>query len=161
MPRPLSSLSQNILITLHNDGPVMLHKLYELHKQAESKKKVYDTLFRLVSQGLVHFESDRYSITEDGEVLIHTIDKKRDGIWKIIIFDIPETKRQVRNVIRSKLVSLGFKKWQNSTWISPYTIAPEIEAEINELSKHFFLRLIRTSDINMTDDLEQMFSQDD
>ncbi len=160
MPRPLSNLSEYILMGLNNNGPMMLHNIYEQHVPAESKKKVYDTLFRLVTQGLIHFESDRYSITEDGLVLIHTIDKKRDGIWKIIIFDIPETKRQVRNVIRSKLVSLGFKKWQNSIWISPFTIAPEIEAEINELSKHFFLRLIKTSDINMTDDLEKMFEDE-
>jgi len=139
----------------------MLHKIYDQHIQGESKKKVYDTLFRLTTQGLINLVSDRYSITEDGEVLIHTIDKKRDGIWKIIIFDIPEKKRQVRNVIRSKLVSLGFKKWQNSIWISPYTIAPEIEAEINELAKHFFLRLIKSTDINMTDDLEALFNDND
>ncbi|MDQ3018264.1 MAG: hypothetical protein M3Q64_00100 [bacterium] len=138
----------------------MLHNIYELHTQAESKKKVYDTLFRLVNQGLIDLTKDRYSITEEGQVLIHTIDKKRDGLWKIIIFDIPETKRQVRNVIRSKLTSLGFRKWQNSIWISPYTIAPEIEEEINELAKHFFVRLIKTSDINMTNDLEKMFAEE-
>jgi hypothetical protein len=65
----------------------------------------------------------------------------------------------VRNVIRSKFVSLGFKKWQNSIWISPYTIAPEIEAEINDLAKHFFIRLIKTTDINVTDDLERLFEE--
>ncbi len=157
MPRPLSSLSQKILISLNNNGPLMLHNIYDEHIQAESKKKVYDTLFRLNSQGLIELANDRYSITEDGQVLIHTIDKKRDGVWKIIIFDIPETKRQVRNVIRSKFISLGFKKWQNSIWISPYTIAPEIEDEINDLAKHFFIRLIKTTDINVTDDLEKLF----
>lgn len=135
----------------------MLHKIYEQHTYAGNKKKVYDTLFRLIGQGLVSLESDRYSITEDAEILIHTIDKKRDGIWRIIIFDIPESKRQVRNVIRSKLISLGFKKWQNSIWISPFTIAPEIEAEINELAKRFFIRLIKTNSINVTDDIEKLF----
>jgi DNA-binding transcriptional regulator PaaX len=159
MPRPLSPLSQSILISLNNNGPMMLHNIYEQHIHTESKKKIYDTLFRLVGQGLIGLELDRYSITDDGQVLIHTIDKKRDGIWKIIIFDIPETKRQVRNVIRSKFVSLGFKKWQNSIWISPYTIAPEIEAEINDLAKHFFIRLIKTTDINVTDDLERLFEE--
>lgn len=161
MPRPLSELSRHILILLSNKGPMMLHQLYELCPNDASKKKVYDTLFRLTSQGLVNLESDRYSISEDGAILIHTIDKKRDDVWKIIIFDIPETKRQVRNVLRSKLTSLGFKKWQNSIWISPYTLAPEIEAELNELAKHFFIRLIRTTEINETTDLEKMFAADE
>ncbi len=67
----------------------------------------------------------------------------------------------MRNVLRSKLTSLGFKKWQNSIWISPFIIAPEIEAELNELAKHFFIRLMKTTDINVTDDLEKMFEDDD
>ena len=161
MPRPLSELSRHMLVLLSNKGPLMLHQLYELCPTETSKKKVYDTLFRLTGQGLVDLKSDRYSITDDAAILIHTIDKKRDGVWKIIIFDIPETKRQVRNVLRSKLSSLGFRKWQNSIWISPFIIAPEIENELNELAKHFFIRLMKTTDINVTDDLEKMFEDDD
>jgi DNA-binding transcriptional regulator PaaX len=160
MPRPLSPLSQQILLSLQASGPQMLHSIYEQHAKAESKKKVYDTLFRLTSQGLVSFTNDRYAVTPEAEVLIHTIDKKRDGVWKIITFDIPESKRSVRNVLRSKLTSLGFKKWQNSIWISPYIIAPEIEAELNQLAEHFFIRLIKTTDINVTEDLEKMFSEE-
>jgi len=160
MPRPLSELSRHILILLNDKGPLMLHQLYELCPNETSKKKVYDTMFRLTGQGLVELANDRYSISEEGKILIHTIDKKRDGIWKIILFDIPETKRSVRNVLRSKLTSLGFKKWQNSIWISPYTIAPEIEAELNQLAKHFFIRLMKTTEINVTEDLEKMFTED-
>lgn len=161
MPRPLSELSRHILVLLSNKGPLMLHQLYELCPSETSKKKVYDTLFRLTGQGLIDAANDRYTISPAGAILIHTIDKKRDGVWKIIIFDIPETKRQVRNVLRSKLASLGFKKWQNSIWISPFIIAPEIEAELNELAKHFFIRLMKTTEINVTADLEKMFEDDD
>lgn len=161
MPRPLSDLSKQILMLLNNKGPIMLHQLYNFLPDEASKKKIYDTLFRLTAQALVNFHNDRYSISEDGAIVIHTIDKKRDGVWKIILFDIPEKKRQVRNVLRSKLTSLGFKKWQNSIWISPYTLAPEIEAELNELAKHYFIRLMKTTEINMTDDLEEMFSADE
>ncbi len=159
MPRPLSELSQLILVLLSKKGSLMLHQLYELCPADASKKKVYDTLFRLTGQNLIELKNDRYSISDDGNILIHTIDKKRDGIWKIVIFDIPEVKRQVRNVLRSKLASLGFKKWQNSIWISPYTIAPEIEAELNELAKHYFIRLVKTTDINETSDLEKIFEE--
>ncbi len=159
MPRPLSELSQLILVLLSKKGALMLHQLYELCPADASKKKVYDTLFRLTGQNLIDLKNDRYSISDDGNILIHTIDKKRDGVWKIVIFDIPETKRQVRNVLRSKLASLGFKKWQNSIWISPYTIAPEIESELNELAKHYFIRLVKTTDINETSDLEKIFEE--
>lgn len=157
MPRPLSPLSKQIIIALSERGPMMLHQIYESFSKSDGKKKVYDTLFRLQSQELINLENDRYHITDEAGILLHTINKKRDGIWKIIIFDIPESKRQVRNVLRSKLISLGFEKWQNSIWVSPYILAKEIEDELNELAKHYFIRLIKTSDINDTTDLEALF----
>lgn len=158
MPRPLATFSQDILLHLKEQGPLMLHQLYEKFEDRASKKKIYDTMFRLTTQGVVNLNNDRYEISDEANILLHTIAKERDGIWKMVIFDIPEKKRQVRNVIRAKLVSLGFQRWQNSIWISPYTMAPEIEQELNELAKHYFIRLIKTTDINVTDDLEKLFA---
>ncbi|HMQ01761.1 MAG TPA: hypothetical protein PKD79_01680 [Candidatus Doudnabacteria bacterium] len=157
MPRPLAVFSQDILLHLNDVGPQMLHQLYEKFENRANKKKIYDTMFRLTSQGVVNLKNDRYEVSADANILIHTIAKERDGVWKIVIFDIPEKQRQIRNVIRAKLVSLGFEKWQNSIWISPYILAPEIEEELNELAKHYFIRLIKTTNINVTDDLEKMF----
>jgi DNA-binding transcriptional regulator PaaX len=114
-------------------------------------------MFRLSTQGIVTLDNDRYTVSKDANILMHTISKERDGVWKMVIFDIPETQRQIRNILRAKLVSLGFKKWQNSIWISPYTIAPEIEDELNSLAEQYFIRLIKTTDINYTEDLENMF----
>ncbi len=157
MPRPLSQFSQEILLHLQDQGPQMLHQLYKKFDAKASKKKIYDTMFRLVTQGVVNLAADRYSVSDEASILMHTISKERDGIWKMVIFDIPEKQRHVRNVIRAKLVSLGFKRWQNSIWMSPYTMAPEIEDELNQLAKKFFIRLIKTSDINVTSDLEKLF----
>ncbi len=157
MPRPLAKFSQDILLFLQKQGPQMLHQLYKEFDGQANKKKIYDTIFRLQTQGVVNLHNDRYSVSDDASILMHTITKQRDGIWKMVIFDIPETQRQVRNVLRAKLISLGFKKWQNSIWMCPYTLAPEIEAELNELAKKFFIRLIKTSDINVTEDLEKLF----
>ena len=157
MPRPLSGLSKEVLLLIRDNGPQMLHQLYGVFDADHSKKKIYDTVFRLANQGLLKLENDRYAIESDADIMLHTFAKERDGVWKMVIFDIPETKRQIRNVLRSKLVSLGFKKWQNSIWMSPYTIAPEIEEELNELAKHYFIRLIKTTDINVSEDLEELF----
>lgn len=160
MPRPLSGLSKKILLFLNQQGPKTLEDLYHEFGQKFNKKKIYDTIFRLTSKGLTKLEDDQYRVASNADILLHTIAKQRDGIWKMVIFDIPEKKRQVRNVLRAKLISLGFKKWQNSIWMSPYTIAPEIEAELNELAKLYFIRLIKTTDINYRKDLEKLFDED-
>lgn len=159
MPRPLAGFSQDILMHLKQNGPLMLHQLYEEFQHRANKKKIYDTMFRLSTQGVVTLDKDRYDVSSDANILMHTIAKERDGVWKMVIFDIPEKQRQVRNVLRAKLISLGFKKWQNSIWISPYTMATEIEQELNELATQYFIRLIKTTDINVTKDLEEMFME--
>ena len=82
---------------------------------------------------------------------------KKDGVWKLVIFDIPEKHKYVRNVLRAKLKTLHFKKWQNSIWASPFALDEEIETELLALAKKFFVRLIKTTEINETKDLEEMF----
>ncbi|MCC7356824.1 MAG: hypothetical protein IT410_04425 [Candidatus Doudnabacteria bacterium] len=159
MARTLSSLSRLILHSFENNEERMLHEIYKDHIQAKSKKEIYNTIYRLVQQELLTVDGERYTLAQAGRQLIHKFFPKKDGIWKIIIFDIPEKKRYVRTVLRTKLESLGFKKWQNSIWISPYIIDPEIELELNELANHYFVRLIKTKDINFTDDLEKMFAK--
>ncbi len=46
--------------------------------------------------------------------------KKWDGIWRMVIFDIPEKRRQTRDFVREQLKELGFYYLQNSVWAYPY-----------------------------------------
>ena len=46
-----------------------------------------------------------------------------DGKWRLLFFDIPETKKFVRQLLRSKLVELGFYRLQDSVFIFPYPCA--------------------------------------
>jgi DNA-binding transcriptional regulator PaaX len=149
-----------MLASLGEGNGKTLHEIYNTHAQAKSKKSVYDTLYRLIAQELVQKVGELYHMTPEGQRLIHTVLKKKDGVWKIVVFDIPESKRYIRNVLRSKLQSLGFKKWQNSIWISPYELHPDVENELNELAKKIFIRLIRTTEINYTVDLDKLFAED-
>jgi hypothetical protein len=59
--------------------------------------------------------------------------------------------------LRGKLKQLFFKKWQNSIWVSPYILPEDIEEELRSLGQKFFIRLIKTSDINIVEDLKNMF----
>lgn len=43
-----------------------------------------------------------------------------DGKWRLVIFDIKETKKAKRDRIRRNLVRFGFEKLQNSIWVYPY-----------------------------------------
>lgn len=43
-----------------------------------------------------------------------------DKKWHIVIFDIPERKRKIRNMLRFYLKRIGFIQIQGSVWIFPY-----------------------------------------
>lgn len=152
-----------ILKTASGSPGIPSQDLYKKVGSGQNYKDFYNTLYRLSTQGYLEKKEHGGKVcvwaTEDGEKLLKRFHPERDGIWKIVVFDIPEKHNYVRVILRSKLKALHFKKWQNSIWISPYALDEEIEEELGELAKKFFVRLIKTSDINKTDDLEKLFPE--
>ena len=55
------------------------------------------------------------------------IPKKWDGKWRIVIFDLDESKKTIRDMLRSRLKMLEYVQLQRSVWISPYDTTDEIE----------------------------------
>lgn len=97
-------------------------------------------------RGLIQFEkSDGQTLvrlTEKGEreLLKYRLretaikkPKKWDKKWRVIIFDIKEKRRLIRDELRKELVNLGFLKLQDSVWVYPY----ECEEIIIMLKSYF------------------------
>ena len=57
------------------------------------------------------------------------LDKKRwwDGKWRLVIFDIPKTKKRLYEVLYLKLKELEFYAVQKSVFIVPYKCEDEID----------------------------------
>ncbi len=51
---------------------------------------------------------------------------KWDGQWRFFLFDVPEKRRSLRDVLRSKLKNLGFFQFQKSVWIYPFECEREL-----------------------------------
>jgi len=56
-----------------------------------------------------------------------------DGKWRLLMFDIPESKKIAREALREKLKKLGFVKFQKSVWLYPFPC----ENEVDFISEHF------------------------
>jgi len=74
--------------------------------------------------------------------------KKWDGLWRIVIFDIPEKQRSIRNVFRSFLKRLHFVEIQKSVFVHPYECKSVVEelAQVHEVEN--FVQYIRASYIS-------------
>lgn len=64
---------------------------------------------------LMHF--DRISIKRT---------EKWDKKWRVVIFDIPEKHKSSRDILRNKLIQMGFESIQESVYVYPFECTEEI-----------------------------------
>ncbi|MFC1757127.1 CRISPR-associated endonuclease Cas2, partial [Patescibacteria group bacterium] len=50
-----------------------------------------------------------------------------DGKWRLVLFDVPEKRRNARDALRNKLQELGFRELQKSVFVFPYPCRDEID----------------------------------
>ena len=106
------------------------------YKKAADKKKFYSRLYKLRKDGYI---TDK-KITPKGLIKIiraknksKKISNSWDGKWRIVVFDIPENKRNLRNYFRKILNDLNFIKLQNSVWVSPFDNFVDLKMVIENL----------------------------
>lgn len=84
---------------------------------------------RMYAQGLLRHKAGNVCLTERGErhlkklrVKVFDLQKppRWDGKWRVLIFDIPERRRKLRDEVRRTLLGNGFVRVQDSVWVYPY-----------------------------------------
>lgn len=81
------------------------------------------------------------------EVLIQKAlrDTNWDGKWRIVIFDIPEENRKIRNILRARLKLWEFEIWQQSVWATKRDITIPLRDFIEEIGIEKWVKVIVTS----------------
>lgn len=135
----VGSVEKELLKIILNVKDRELYNKYDesfsnIFKTARQKYQYPETIKRMKQKGLINF------VHKDGELkFILTIKGKSvaqnlflqdykslkrpsewDGKWRMVMFDIPEEKRKLRNILRFHLKKVGFLQIQGSVWIYPY-----------------------------------------
>ena len=76
-------------------------------------------------------------------------EKRRDGKWIMIMYDIPEKKKRQRFFLRRDLKELGYKKLQNSIWICPYNVYKETEKVIGGYLLNSYVKIFLIEEIKI------------
>ena len=120
----------------------MLKPLLRWHKNWDKikRQRIKETIKRLNQKGLIELIEKNnklyIEITKNGKKLIKDFDydnikllndKKWDGKWRMVIFDIPEKKTKERRALSVKLKELGFYPLQESVFIYPHDCQDEID----------------------------------
>ena len=105
-----------------------------IFKTARQKTEFSNIFHKLKEKKLLDFKNKggqvRVSLTDAGrkaaeKIMFETIDRPRtqkvwDHKWRVVIFDIPERRRQARNALRLHLKRFGFLQIQASVWAYPF-----------------------------------------
>lgn len=96
-------------------------------------QRIAQALLRLERRGLIHIVGEgrtrKIHLTAQGEELINglyagayaiPVPARWDGKWRLVMFDVPEKRKKVRDTLRMLLRSAGFIHFQDSAWIQPY-----------------------------------------
>lgn len=79
--------------------------------------------------------------------------KKRDGKWRIIIFDIPEGKKRNRDAFRKKLVQIDCIRLQDSVFVCAFPCKSEIDFLSHYLGISDFVTLATIGKIERGEEL--------
>ncbi|MFA6251406.1 MAG: hypothetical protein WC603_02150 [Candidatus Paceibacterota bacterium] len=105
----------------------------DIFKTIRQKMEYSNTTKRMIKKGLLRYTNKNENLgivlTNKGKDLARkyllediklTENHNWDNKWRIVMFDIPEKKKKIRNTIRFHLKRIGFVQIQGSVWIFPY-----------------------------------------
>ena len=107
-------------------GAMVKMGIISTRRDAELVKRTVD---RLYDKGYLKHTGGKLALTPEGSVQLHKLDRKFrtwlppkrwDKRWRVLVFDIPEAKKSLRDRIRRTLESIGFQQLQRSVWVYPY-----------------------------------------
>lgn len=67
-----------------------------------------------------------------------------DGVWRLVVFDIPEKHRRVRNILRRRLKEWGFTVWQKSVWATKKPLTDALRKLIKDLKVEDWVLVIES-----------------
>jgi|SRR3989338_8084217 len=126
--------SKKILKILGQKPAISLPELRNLGARLPSERyAITRSLKGLREAGLIeHISSpqNEYArLTSEGKKKVHSLELDSDttlvntswdGFWRIILLDLPESRKSERESLRYLLKKAGFVCLKNSAWISPY-----------------------------------------
>jgi len=123
-----------IAVSVGLSSPYFVQRiLQELRKNNLSKPptigSIYNARKRLIKMGLIFYKNGFLRLTSRGQSKIaeleknnyHIVTPKRwDKKWRVIIFDVSEKRKALREKIRRTFQTVGFTRLQDSVWVYPY-----------------------------------------
>ncbi|PUB13892.1 PaaX family transcriptional regulator [Paenisporosarcina sp. OV554] len=143
--------TQSMIFTIYGDyirhygNKIWIGSLIRLLKEfGHNEQSVRVAVSRMMKQGWIDSEKkgnkSYYFLTLRGETrmeeaavrIFKLMPNDWDGKWRMLMYTIPEEKRQIRDELRKELLWSGFGSFSNGCWISPNNLEKEVNLLIEK-----------------------------
>ena len=180
MPKKESTLVNALLFSLYATAAVGEQLLtfafispYEWRRRVlhGSKGRSYNSyktsIYQLKKKGLVEIikkgDGRFLRLTKKGELEVllakakMPVEGKWDGKWRLIIFDIPEDAKEIRDQFRGLLKKNNYHKLQGSVYANPYPLNREAVAYLQKTGLMKYIRIMKVEEMDNDKDLKKKF----
>ncbi len=137
-----------------------LYELKQQHKRRKTKQEFSQLVYYLKKKGYIKIKNLEQNkgviLTKKGEEKVLRIkfkirkkEERSDKKWQMIIFDIPEKKRRLRDLLRDNLCLLEYRMLQQSIWVCPYDVQKETEFILRKHSLDPYVKLFLIEEIEI------------
>ncbi|GEL77027.1 phenylacetic acid degradation operon negative regulatory protein PaaX [Tenuibacillus multivorans] len=156
--------TRSMIFTLYGDyirhygNMIWIGSLIRLLKEfGHNEQSVRAAISRMSKQGWVQSEKrgnkSYYFLTEQGKARMDEAGRRIyqeespswDERWRILVYNIPEEKRNLRDQLRKELVWSGFGLLSNSCWITPNPLEEQVHRLIDKYDIASYVTLFDAS----------------
>lgn len=118
-------------------------------------QKTRGTLSGMTKEGLIEKQNEgpmteqesAYQLTEKGFTTLclqfpffRYLKEKWDGKWRIISYEIPESKRELRDKLRREMQGWGLGPWHRSFWLTPHPIIETLRQLVSQKEEEKYIQ---------------------
>lgn len=109
-----------------------------------------------VSIGL-NREGRRVALRYKADEMTIPVPSRWDHKWRVVLFDVPEKHKRLRDALRNQLRQLGLQEFQKSVFVHPYECRDEIDFVIELYNARPYVRFIEGAHIDNELHLKRKF----
>lgn len=122
-----------------------IQKIFDL----SLNQKTRGTLSGLIKEANIEKSEvqNQYKLTEKGFTelclefpFFRFLREKWDGKWRIISYEIPEKKREIRDRLRREMQGWGLGPWHRSFWITPHPILSTLKSLTSQKEEEKYIQ---------------------
>lgn len=135
--------------------PVEMNEVFLKVFDLSLNQKTKSTVQALIKKGSLvtnELRKNAYSLTDVGFVEVSKefpyfrfFKQEWDGVWRILSYEIPEKKRDLRDRLRREVASWGLGPWHRSFWLTPHPIINDLKSLVSGKEEQQYIQAFEAS----------------